>query len=47
MSPSVAKGAIALAIDEDELEASLIFTPDKDGAEWTAEKILRVPWTRG
>ncbi len=42
MSPSVAKGAIALAIDEDELEASLIFTPDKDGAEWTAEKILRV-----
>ena len=42
MSPSVAKGVLALAIDEDELEASLIFTPDKDGAEWTAEKVLRV-----
>ena len=42
MAQSAAKGDLALDVDEDELEASLTFTPDKDGAEWTAEKILRV-----
>jgi len=42
MAQSAAKGDLALAIDEDELEASLTFTPDKQGAEWTAEKVMRV-----
>jgi uncharacterized protein (DUF342 family) len=42
MAQTAAKGDLALVIDEEELEASLTFTPDKDGAEWTAEKILRV-----
>jgi uncharacterized protein (DUF342 family) len=42
MAQSVAKGDLALSIDEDEIEASLSFTPDKDGAEWTAEKIQRI-----
>ncbi len=42
MAQSAAKGDLALAIDEDELEASLTFTPDKEGAEWTAEKVLRI-----
>jgi uncharacterized protein (DUF342 family) len=42
MAQSSAKGDLALAIDEGELEASLTFTPDKDGAEWTADKVLRI-----
>jgi Predicted polymerase, most proteins contain PALM domain, HD hydrolase domain and Zn-ribbon domain len=43
MAASVAKGDLSLSIDEDELEASLSFTPDAaNGAEWTAEKLLRV-----
>jgi Predicted polymerase, most proteins contain PALM domain, HD hydrolase domain and Zn-ribbon domain len=42
MAASSVKGDIALAIDEGELEASLSFTPDKDGAEWTAEKVLKI-----
>ncbi len=42
MAQSAAKGDLALAIDEDELEASLTFTPDKEGADWTADKVLRV-----
>ena len=42
MAQSAAKGDLALAITEDELEASLTFTPDKDGAEWSAEKLMRV-----
>jgi uncharacterized protein (DUF342 family) len=37
-----AKGDLALAIDEAGLEASLTFTPDVHGAEWTADKVLRV-----
>ena len=31
-----------IAIDEDELEASLTFTPDQEGADWTAEKVMRI-----
>jgi uncharacterized protein (DUF342 family) len=42
MAQLTAKGDLALEIDEDELEASLTFTPSKEGAEWTAAKILRV-----
>jgi uncharacterized protein len=42
VAQSVAKGNLELSIDEEELEASLTFTPDKDGAEWTAEKVQRV-----
>jgi uncharacterized protein len=42
MAQSVAKGDLALSIDEYEIEASLSFKPDKDGAEWTAEKIQRI-----
>ena len=42
MAISSAKGDHAHAIDEDELEASLTFTPDKNGAEWTADKVLRI-----
>jgi uncharacterized protein (DUF342 family) len=42
MAISAAKGDLALAIDEDETEASLTFTPGKDGAEWTADKVLRI-----
>jgi uncharacterized protein (DUF342 family) len=42
MAQSFAKGDLELAIDEDEIEASISFTPDEGGAEWTAEKILRI-----
>ena len=42
MAQNAAKGDLALAIDEDELEASLTFTPSKDGADWTAEKVMRI-----
>jgi len=42
VAQAVAKGDLVLSIGEDELEASLEFTPDKDGAEWNAEKIMRV-----
>jgi uncharacterized protein len=42
MAQSAAKGDLELSIDEDEIEASIIFTPDKDGADWVAEKIMRV-----
>jgi uncharacterized protein len=42
MAQSAAKGDISLAIEEDETQASLAFVPDKDGAEWTAEKVIRV-----
>jgi uncharacterized protein len=42
VAQAVAKGDLALSIDEDELQASVEFTPDKDGAEWTAEKLMRV-----
>jgi len=42
MAQSTAKGDLSLAIEEDESEASLAFTPNKDGAEWTAEKVLRI-----
>ena len=39
---SVAKGNLELSIDENELGASISFTPDKDGAEWTGEKVQRL-----
>jgi uncharacterized protein (DUF342 family) len=39
---NAAKGDLSLAIEEDETQATLSFVPDKDGAEWTAEKVLRV-----
>jgi uncharacterized protein len=42
VAQSVAKGDLVLSIGEDELEASIEFTPDKDGAEWNAEKVMRV-----
>jgi uncharacterized protein (DUF342 family) len=42
MAQSTAKGSLTLTIDVDELRASLGFVPDPSGAEWTAEKVLRV-----
>lgn len=42
MAQAGAKGDIALTIDERGLEASLRFTPDPEGAEWTAEKLMRL-----
>jgi len=42
MAQSAAKGDLSLAIEEDEIEASLSFIPDQNGAEWTADKVLRV-----
>jgi uncharacterized protein (DUF342 family) len=37
-----AKGNLALTIDELGLEAVLQFTPEAEGAEWTAEKLMRL-----
>jgi hypothetical protein len=42
MDQNIARGDLALTVDESELEAWLTFTPDPDGAEWTADKILRI-----
>jgi uncharacterized protein len=42
MAQSAAKGDLSLSIEQDEIEASLAFTPDKDGADWTADKVLRI-----
>lgn len=42
MAQAGAKGDIALTIDELGLEASLRFTPDPNGAEWTADKLMRL-----
>ncbi len=42
MAQAVVKGVVALTIDELELEASLSFTPDPNGAEWSAEKLQRL-----
>jgi hypothetical protein len=42
MAQASAKGDLALTIDELGLEASLRFTPDPNGAEWTADKLLRL-----
>lgn len=42
MAQAVAKGDLALTIDEDELGASLRFSPDPNGAEWSADKVLRL-----
>ncbi len=42
MAQSIAKGDLALTIDELELEAILSFSPSPNGAEWTADKVLRV-----
>jgi hypothetical protein len=42
MAQAVAKGDLVLSIREDELEASIEFTPSPGGAEWTAEKLMRV-----
>ena len=42
MAQAGAKGDIALTIDELGLEASLRFTPDPNGAEWSADKLLRL-----
>ena len=42
MAQASAKGDIALTIDERGLEASLRFTPDPEGAEWTADKLMRL-----
>jgi uncharacterized protein (DUF342 family) len=42
VAQAVAKGDLVLSVGEDELEASIEFTPDKDGADWTAEKLIRV-----
>ena len=42
MAQTVAKGTITLVVDERELEASLSFAPDPNGAEWTGEKLLRL-----
>jgi uncharacterized protein (DUF342 family) len=42
MGQNAAKGDITLTIEENELEATIRFVPDPNGAEWTAEKLLRV-----
>ncbi|HRY54429.1 MAG TPA: FapA family protein [Spirochaetia bacterium] len=42
MAQAVAKGDLALTIDEGELEASISYSPDPNGAEWGAEKVLRL-----
>jgi hypothetical protein len=42
MAQNTAKGKLEFSLDEEEIEAKLTFTPDKDGAEWTAEKVMRV-----
>ena len=42
MAQAPAKGDVALTIDELGLEASLRFTPDPNGAEWNAEKLMRL-----
>ncbi len=42
MAAAGAKGDLALTIDELGLEASLKFTPDANGAEWTGDKLLRL-----
>jgi len=42
MAQAAAKGDLALTIDELGLEASLRFTPDQNGAEWSADKLLRL-----
>jgi uncharacterized protein (DUF342 family) len=42
MAQASAKGSLALTIDELGLEASLRFTPDPEGAEWTQDKLLRL-----
>ena len=42
MAQAGAKGDIALTIDERGLEASLRFTPDPEGAEWSADKLMRL-----
>jgi uncharacterized protein len=42
MAQSAAKGDLSLAIEEDEIEASLTFIPDGNGAEWTSDKVLRI-----
>jgi len=42
MAQAVAKGDLVLSVEEDELEARIDFKPDANGAEWTAEKLMRV-----
>lgn len=42
MAQAVAKGDLVLSVEEDELGARIDFTPDPNGAEWTAEKLMRV-----
>jgi uncharacterized protein (DUF342 family) len=42
MAQIIAKGDLALTIETGELEASLSFSPNPQGAEWNAEKVLRV-----
>lgn len=42
MAQTGAKGSLALTVDELGLEASLRFTPDPNGAEWTADKLMRL-----
>ncbi len=37
-----AKGDLALTVDELGLEASFRFTPNAEGAEWTADKVMRL-----
>jgi len=42
MAQGAAKGDLTLTIEESELEASIRFTANPSGAEWTADKLLRV-----
>ena len=42
MAQNAAKGDLTLTIEESELEATIRFVPDPDGADWTGEKLLRV-----
>jgi len=42
MAQGVAKGELTLTVEQNELEASIRYAPDPNGAEWTADKLLRI-----
>lgn len=42
MAQAVAKGNARLTVDDRALEARLDFTPSPDGADWTADKLLKL-----
>ncbi|MDA8425662.1 MAG: hypothetical protein M0Z80_05950, partial [Treponema sp.] len=42
MPQNAAKGDLTLTVEENELEATIRFVPDPNGAEWSSEKLLRI-----